>query len=427
MAKKETKASRTPTRRQVALSRKEKEQQKLVYMGLGLVAALILIALAVGLFQTFVLEPNSPVAVVNGEEISTQEYQDQTLLERFVLDDQLQQVINELGALPPAEEGEDQLTQLIRNQYQQYAQQISQQRSLVDRQALDNMIVDKLIAAEAAQRGITVPNDEVTEAVNQLVAGRQGGVTAASATETVAARAEASATAAGWTPTPTLTPSPTLTSTDPVTPVATPIPQPTATLNIIGQDELATQNSNWLAVVTGQTGLTETQYREFIRMRLLRTKLAEALGEEVPRTAEHANSRHILVETEEEANDVIARLKAGEDFAALAKELSTDPGSGANGGELGSVPKGRFVAPVEEAIFSLPIGQVSDPVESQFGWHVIEVLERGEQELSPANYSQAQQAAFSDWLVATRNEAVIEDFWDKEKAPADEFLGQQPQ
>jgi len=168
----------------------------------------------------------------------------------------------------------------------------------------------------------------------------------------------------------------------------------------------------------------EAEYRQIIRASILRDKVREALGDEVPSVAEQTRARHILVETEDEAKEVIERLNAGEDFAALAEELSLDTGSAVDGGDLGFAPRGRYVPEFDEAVSTLPIGQVSEPIESQFGWHVIEVLERAERELSPADYVQLQRTAFSDWLDSARESAEIEDSWTPEIAPADPFLDQ---
>ncbi len=94
---------------------------------------------------------------------------------------------------------------------------------------------------------------------------------------------------------------------------------------------------------------------------------------ETPPTPE-VQARHILVETEEEAKAIIARLDAGEDFATIAKEVSKDPGSGANGGELGWFGQGRMVPEFEKAAFELEAGAYTkQPVKSDFGWHVIKV------------------------------------------------------
>ncbi|WP_107497789.1 peptidylprolyl isomerase [Thalassobius sp. I31.1] len=86
------------------------------------------------------------------------------------------------------------------------------------------------------------------------------------------------------------------------------------------------------------------------------------------------NASHILVETEEEAAEIVTRLEAGEDFAELAREKSTGP-SGPNGGELGWFGKGMMVPSFEEAVLTLEVGQISAPVETQFGWHVVKLNE----------------------------------------------------
>lgn len=425
MSKRKDQSGQTPTRKQIALSRRERAQVRRVYLGLGLIAALVVIVLAIGLVQTYIIEPNAPVAIVNGEKISTGEYQTRVKYERFLLDSQYAQLVQQQQAAL-AQSDNNQLSQFLANQYEQMANQTLQQRSVVDRQTLDRMIEDKLIADEAAARGITVSKEEVDEFINRILAARQGGLTAASANETAEARVEASPTAALWTPTPTFTPSPTLTATTEVTPTATPVdtptPAPTPTFTIIDESTLSTEYSNWLNTLSENVGLDEATYRQFIRKSILRRKVQEAIGNETPKTAEQARARHILVETEEEAQAVIKRLQEGEDFGDLAKELSLDTASGAEGGDLGFVPKGRFVEPINEVVFSLPISEISEPVESQFGWHVIEVLERGERELSASDYRQAQQQAFADWLEQAKSEANIEDLWTSDSPPADDSL-----
>ena len=90
------------------------------------------------------------------------------------------------------------------------------------------------------------------------------------------------------------------------------------------------------------------------------------------------DASHILVETEEKAGELIVMLEEGADFAALAKEHSTGP-SGVNGGELGWFSVGMMVAPFEEAVQLLEVGQVSPPVQTQFGWHVLILNDTREQ------------------------------------------------
>ena len=104
-------------------------------------------------------------------------------------------------------------------------------------------------------------------------------------------------------------------------------------------------------------------------------------------TPEYRTARHILLSLEADADDVKqqevrekidglkSRIDAGEDFATLAREFSQDPGSAADGGDLGEVERGMMVKPFERVLFSLQPGQVSEPVKTQFGWHLIKLLE----------------------------------------------------
>jgi peptidyl-prolyl cis-trans isomerase C len=90
---------------------------------------------------------------------------------------------------------------------------------------------------------------------------------------------------------------------------------------------------------------------------------------------EEVHARHILVPTEDEAKAILAQLKGGADFAALAKEKSKDPGA-AEGGDLGYFTKEQMVPEFAEVAFKLGKGQLSDPVKTQFGWHVIKVEDK---------------------------------------------------
>ena len=91
---------------------------------------------------------------------------------------------------------------------------------------------------------------------------------------------------------------------------------------------------------------------------------------------EEVHARHILVATEDEAKAVRAELEGGRDFAELAKEKSTDPSAQQNGGDLGFFGKGMMVKPFEDAAFSLEAGKISEPIKSDFGWHIIKLEEK---------------------------------------------------
>ena len=107
-------------------------------------------------------------------------------------------------------------------------------------------------------------------------------------------------------------------------------------------------------------------------------ELKKAYDEKVKTTSgvEEVKARHILVKTEEEAKKISESLKKGEDFEKLARELSTDKGSGAQGGDLGWFTKDKMVAEFADAAFALKKGGISAPVKSGFGWHVIKLEDR---------------------------------------------------
>ena len=87
---------------------------------------------------------------------------------------------------------------------------------------------------------------------------------------------------------------------------------------------------------------------------------------------------HILVKTEEEANDLREKISNGEEFAQVARQNSLCP-SGQNGGDLGYFGRGMMVKPFEDAAFSLEVGELSNPVQTQFGWHLITVTGKNEE------------------------------------------------
>jgi len=139
---------------------------------------------------------------------------------------------------------------------------------------------------------------------------------------------------------------------------------------------------------------------------------------------EEINARHILVEDEAQAKTVAERLKKGEDFAKVAAELSKDPGSGKEGGSLGWFTKDRMVPEFAEAAFKLEKGQVSEPVKSQFGWHVIKLDDKRTKPLpdfaavKPQIDQYLERKAQQDIILALREKAKVERL-DQPAAPAE--------
>lgn len=154
---------------------------------------------------------------------------------------------------------------------------------------------------------------------------------------------------------------------------------------------------------------------------------AKALYEETVKgmkPEEEVRARHILVENEADAKKIEARLKAGEDFVKVAAEMSKDPGSAKEGGDLGFFTKDRMVPEFAEAAFKLQPGQVSAPVKSQFGWHVIKVEEKREKPIPTFDDVKEQvdnylaQKAQQDIIVSLRKDAKIERSDEPPAAPA---------
>src|SRR5271163_3385714 len=144
----------------------------------------------------------------------------------------------------------------------------------------------------------------------------------------------------------------------------------------------------------------------------------EAAKAEPPQEEVHA--RHILLPTEEEAKAALARVKGGEDFAKVATELSKDPGG--EGGDLGWFTKDRMVPEFSAAAFKLEPGQISDPVKTQFGWHIIKVEEKRVKTFPPFEQVKEQAARYvaqkaQGDLIASLHEGVKIERMD-EPAPA---------
>lgn len=178
-------------------------------------------------------------------------------------------------------------------------------------------------------------------------------------------------------------------------------------------------------------GLTESSYRSLVAQNLLVEKVANALFPiNSKATTREAHVRHILISTHPQgknitrtdaqarklADSLMNRIQHGASFAALAKQYSDDPGSGAKGGDLGQLYPGQTVPPFNKAIFSQPLHKLT-VVKSQFGYHVIEVLSRGTAKMPAGNQQATQQQKFSKWAQAQEKKATIKKLA-KVKAPA---------
>jgi peptidyl-prolyl cis-trans isomerase C len=167
--------------------------------------------------------------------------------------------------------------------------------------------------------------------------------------------------------------------------------------------------------------LVETMLENDSKMKVSDAAIKQVYEDELKKLKpeEEVSARHILVPTEDEAKAIMVKLKAGGDFAALAKELSKDTGSGAEGGSLGYFTKGKMVPEFEKAAFEGKKGDLLEPVKSQFGWHIIKVEDKRSQEppkleqVKPQIEEYLIRKAQSDMITALRASAKIEKIGEK--------------
>jgi foldase protein PrsA len=384
MAKRKVKKDVPLTRKQV--SRREKERrQRLILIGIAIaIGCLIAGILGYGAYQELVAKPAAPVARVNGVPIETEDYQKRVLLERMNIDAGIQMLQVQRSSYDPEEDAV--MIDFIDQQISYYYTE----RNLLDGEGpLDQMIEEELIRQAAAEQGIEVTSEEIDR------------------------RIEENFGYYGDEPTPTPSPSPstaTITSTSEIT--------PTEELTPMTRVEFEESYAQRIGALEERIGLTDADYRELFRTQLLREKMQEFVGQQVPTTELQVRARHILVDTEEEANAVLERLQQGEDFATVAMEVSQDTLSAELGGDLGWFPRGKMDPAFEEVAFSLPVGEISDVVETSYGFHIILVEDRDEdRELDADMLEQRKSEAFDAWLTDLRAEADIQKYWSADKVP----------
>jgi parvulin-like peptidyl-prolyl isomerase len=421
-----------PHKKHVARLEREQQQTRIIlYTFFGILGAVVLL-LFYGWLDINVLQLNRPVAKVNDVEILVKEFEPrvklrrQQLIDNYIQYQQYQQFF-----------GMDATSQL---------QSIESQLSLpefVGQSVLDEMINEEIVRQEAAKRGITASEEEI----NARIESEFGYFPDGTPTPTVTTTAflpptEPESLLEFLTPTLEATETPLSTATADSAPTATAQPvegtpaegttlEPTATL-----EPIATATATLEPTATATTGPTptalptatpytaegfaerlgdtevnlakfgfdDTYLHNFFETLILREKLQAIVTADVQSVDEEIRARHILVADEATALDVIARLQAGEDFADLARELSTDTGSGANGGDLGWFGKNAMVPEFETAAYALenPGDITTVPVQSNFGFHIIQLLARREAPLTPDALQQAKDVAFQEWLTAAR-------------------------
>lgn len=358
------------------ISRAEKEAQLQKWVIRGVIAIVAVLALLVAV--TFAIEqlivPNQPVALVNGAEITVREFRQEYQLER----NRLLLQINQLQS-----SGFD-LQQLAQQEpYQTWLSEVNVPDQLGLR-VINDMVDDRLLAQEAAARNIQVDEQAVQEAVERFF-GYDPTAVALIGVEPTATLVPTVTPTPYVSPTPTDIPAPTATP-DPADSEAdaetepTVTPQPTVVEPTLSAEEVREnfeQNQQDYRAYFDRVGVAAETVDSFFERSALESLLADDL---VPADGSllYADVRHILADDEETAAGALEALREGESFAALARAISVDPGSGARGGELGISYVGNYVPEFRQAIEDAEIGALVGPVESEFGFHVLQVRSKEE-------------------------------------------------
>lgn len=444
-------ASRKPretvlTKKHVARLERERRQTNIIrWSAIGVVIAVVGI-ITYGWLDLNYFQPAQPVVTLNGETISTRLFQAEVRLQRQQLISQYVQYAQFAQMF-----GMD-----VTSQLQQIETQLSEDyAAFLGQSVLDGMIDELIIRQEAERRGITVTEEEVEEAIRASFEFFPNGTPTPTVTPTEveipdispeqAAIVTITPTATEFmtetpsptptldpstTPEPTFTPTATLEPTATVTPTATategptPTPEPTSTPYTLEgfQSEYQKGLESY-----AELGITEADYRYLVENSLYRQKLFEAITADVKAVDEQVWARHILVADEETANSLYERLVNGEDFAVLAAEFSQDTSNSGQGGDLGWFGRGAMVAAFEEAAFSQKPGEIGKPVQTEFGWHIIQVIGHEDRPLTADQFEQAKQTAFNEWLAEMRLQAeedgtlIINEAW-AQRVPTDPAL-----
>jgi len=404
------------------LARLERERRQTNIIMYSFIGLLVIVAGLIGyaiLYNDY-LQAREPVAKVGNVNITVSEWQARVRL-------QTQNLQNQYAMY-------QQYSQMFGMDFSQQLQQIQAQLSdptSLGQSVLDQMIDEELIRQESAKRGITASKAEVDAAIQAAYSFYPNGSPTPTITPTNVTFPTLSPQTLALvtiTPTPTLVPTPTniiaptntplvssatsssQTPTATLTPGPTDTPFPTSTPYTLQgfQETYQTSVANYTKM-----GINEDQLRALYEVNILRQKLMDVITANTPHSQDEVWARHILVADEATANAVRQRLINGEDFAKVAAEVSTDTATKDKGGDLGWFARGTMVPEFDAAAFTLKVGEISQPVKTQFGYHIIQVLAHTTVPLDASAYQQAQQTAFNDWLTKARTDykVVTYDNW----------------
>jgi parvulin-like peptidyl-prolyl isomerase len=384
------------------------------------------IAVAIAFFFDGVLRPQQAIATVNGENITVAQFQERVRLERALQIELINDALNDIVETSGASVDEAGQFILQREPYATWWQELNTP-DIMGLRVSEDLVSQKLLEAEAEKLGITVTDEDVQAAINQTIGydPEEVSLIGADATETPVPTE---------TPTPFVSPTPSLEPTATIEPTAIPTiegiatveggstqsptitPAPTESVATLSATEVEgrflSQKESLVRDIASRGGVSQDAVLSYFRFIALRDKVVDSVSEGASTQAVWADARHILVETEQEALDVIAALDAGESFAELARAVSTDTGSGAEGGELGLNDIAGYIEPFANAIRDGEVGEVIGPVETEFGFHIIQIRSKEFRESTTTAINLARQQVFTSWIADLRaaNEGNFETF-----------------
>ncbi len=416
------------TRKHLARLERERRQRRIILISAAVVVLIVIGSIVYGILDETYFQNNQAVAKVGDQVITVKEFQTNVRFQRSQLIDRYNQYLQFYQQFQGDPFG-------IGPQLDQLASTITQTTTLGD-SILQRLIENVVIEKEAARRGITVTDAEVQQEFEQVFGYYQNGTPTSTLTPTVWNTPTLNPTVLALitiTPTPTITLTPSITPTETATVVtpsvtptgATPTTAPPTQTPTITTTPTITQTPTNTATPTPYTtqglatqaasfynnlksiNVTDADIKKMLRDQLLRQKLMQAFANEVPISQDMVWARQILVADEATANTVETRLKNGEDFGKIAKELSIDTASKDSGGDLGWFTKGTMVTEFETAAWALKVGEISQPVKSSLGYHIIQVLGHEVRPLTADQLSAAQTKAFNDWLTKQTSDPSV--------------------
>ncbi len=382
---------------------KEKKTNRWVTIGFAITAVLIVLVIGYGILNETVFKNNAAVATIGNEKINGKEFIERVLLRRKLYVENYRSVYNMAQYFA----SDQNMYSYFTSQLQSYQAALADPK-LFGQSVLDQMVEERIIALEAAKKGIKVSEQEVDTFLQGQFGFFPNGTPTATPTPVIFGTPTFSPTQVAllhYTPAPTLAPEATATAEPTITPappagtptisanVPTATPEPTATAYT---QDLYNSNLKEYYATLESVKVPEQALRDYVRYYLIRLKLQDSYNLS-PERSEQVWARHILVKTEADAKIVLNRLTSGEDWAKIATEVSIDTGTKDNGGDLGWFTRGKMVKTFEDAAFALKVSEVSAPVQSDFGWHIIQAV--GHDSIP---------MVFEDWVVQVKSGLKVE-------------------